>query len=292
MELFRKLFMDGDWQIAYRRKQETLIDYNTSFLTVDNTKNYWFADPMIIIENDTVFLFCEAYDRKKEKGVLGYFELEDGCFNNFKLAIEEKHHLSYPCVFKYENQYYMVPESGENKTLDLYVATHFPDEWEKIATLLKGERVVDPTVFKYNDKYYIYIYMEESSYQACIYELDIENKKISWLKNIDYDFNEGRGAGYVFKFNDRLIRPTQDCKKIYGKSVIFREVSLDQYLDEGIIDEIVVNAVSVGHEGRVDRIHTYSRNGDYEAIDFCRLKFDLFKRFKILKRKKHLEKRK
>lgn len=292
MELFRKMFLDGDWQIAFRKKHNNIFDYNSSFFSVKNTKQYWFADPMIVSEGEDTFLFCEAYDRKEEKGAIGYFKLKNDVFSEFKVVISEKYHLSYPCVFKYSNQYYMIPESGENNTLDLYRSIQFPDQWEKCGTLLEGERLVDSTIFYYDNKYYLYSYLEGSSYQARIYDFDIEKRKLRLVKNIDYEFNEGRGAGYVFKYNDKWIRPVQDCKEIYGKTVLFREVSLEKDEREKIVSKINVNSVKIDCNNIVDRIHTYSCNDNYEVIDFCKMKFSLFKRIKILRRKIKTENRK
>lgn len=292
MELFRKMFLDGDWQIAFRKKQNNKFDYNSSFFSVKNTKQYWFADPMIVSEGENIFLFCEAYDRKEEKGVIGYFELRNDVFSEFKVIISENYHLSYPCVFKYLNQYYMIPESSENNTLDLYKSNQFPDQWEKCGTLLKGERLVDSTVFRYNNKYYLYSYLDAPSYLARIYEFNIEKRELKLVKNINYDFNEGRGAGYVFKYKDKWIRPVQDCKEIYGKTVFFREVSLETDEQEKIVSKINAELVKIDHNVFADRIHTYSCNDDYEVIDFCKMKFNLFKRIKIIRRKIKTERRK
>ena len=37
-----------------------------------------------------------------------------------------------------------------------------------------------------------------------------------------------RGAGSIFKINEKIIRPAQDCTESYGKGLVFQEIRIKQ----------------------------------------------------------------
>ena len=49
-----------------------------------------------------------------------------GNWTNPKVVISNKYHMSYPFVFNYEGVCYMIPESAENGSLELYICHKFP----------------------------------------------------------------------------------------------------------------------------------------------------------------------
>ena len=55
-------------------------------------------------------------------------------------------HISYPQVFFYNNDYYMLPETKRSNNLLLYKSDSFPYKWSISDTLMKNIRVKDPTI--------------------------------------------------------------------------------------------------------------------------------------------------
>lgn len=55
----------------------------------------------------------------------------------YNFRMERPYHLSYPFLFEYGEQLYMLPESAENRSLDVYRYTHFPTHHK---TQLNGVR--------------------------------------------------------------------------------------------------------------------------------------------------------
>ena len=43
----------------------------------------------------------------------------------------------------------MVPESSENRSVDLYECVKFPNKWVKKCTILENIQAVDSTIFKF-----------------------------------------------------------------------------------------------------------------------------------------------
>lgn len=288
--LLFKLFYTGDWNIAFRARQP-FFDYNNSFKKLPSIKNYWFADSIIYQNNDKTYLFCEAFNKKEQKGELGVFEYsEEKGFNNFKIIISEGYHLSYPCVFKANNKHYMIPESMENGTLDLYESYDFPFGWKKKKTLLSNVLFADPTVIKKDNSFYIVCYsQEEGKTFLYLYSYDENTEEVKFVKK-EEGKNIIRPAGYFFFEDNHLLRPAQDCLSFYGKTITFFD-STNDLLSTKKFSKLDETAVLVDNKN-VSRVHTYTRTNNLEVIDYTVFKFHLFKRIECLKRKVKLNKRK
>jgi hypothetical protein len=73
-----------------------------------------------------------------------------------------------------------------------------------------------------------------------------------------------RGAGSVFEKAGRLIRPSQDCSVSYGFALILNEIVS---LTEAPYRERTLCRVDPGWLPRLEGVHSYSRAGEWEAID-------------------------
>src|ERR1700759_3872508 len=78
------------------------------------------ADPFRIVVGEAVYVFAEAWDRSTQRGQIAVFHLNgrDRVIRS-GIVLAEPFHLSYPCVFKYRGQYYMLPEAWESGELIL-----------------------------------------------------------------------------------------------------------------------------------------------------------------------------
>lgn len=291
--LYKKLFISGDWEIAFRYNKSGDF-YASNFTKIPNTRDYWFADPLIFEIGDKTFLFCEAFNRKLLKGELGYFEIRGTHVSDFKLVLSPNYHMSFPNVFHLNGRYYMIPESGENKCLELYEAKKFPNEWVKVRNLIEGVNYVDPTLLFLNDEVLCFVYIDKKGeYETRIYKIDYKELELQYVSSIFYQENCGRSAGQFFRGKDgRLFRPVQLGEGEYGKRTAFYEIKIkDDEVKETLVGIIDNDKIHVNGKNGVDKIHTYSKVGSYEAIDYVNYKFDMFKRFKILLRKYKLRKR-
>lgn len=115
------------------------------------------ADPFMMLENNTWYMFFEVMNKKSGNGDIGLASSVDGIkFQYHKIILDEPFHLSYPRVFMTENGYYMITESNEQKTIRLYKATKFPFEWKFEANLMNGLQFTDPTLFKYDYTWWLF----------------------------------------------------------------------------------------------------------------------------------------
>jgi hypothetical protein len=78
------------------------------------------------------------------------------------------------------------------------------------------------------------------------------------------DVRVARGAGSVFSTEGRLIRPSQDGSVSYGYALILNEIVS---FNEAPYRERVMCRVNPGWVPRLEGVHSYSRGGEWEAID-------------------------
>ena len=139
MSIKNRLFAES-WNIAIRKSKQgdVLTDLETPFNILKNNISSWCADPFVFTYKEETYIFAEIYDYKLCRGTIGYAILRDGNIGKWNQVIVEDHHLSYPFIFEYDENVYIIPESSQNNTLDVYKAVDFPDKWEKQKTLLKS----------------------------------------------------------------------------------------------------------------------------------------------------------
>ena len=284
---FRKLFFwPNFFTIAVRAKRDetdSLVTTHTfrTKAVMHSTLRHWVADPMLATDGDETYLFYEACHRGK-----GRIEVcavtQAGMPGRARTVLEKEYHLSYPFVFRYHGQWYMIPESCAANEVQLYKATSFPDKWEYQKTLL-NQYAVDTTVQELDGRLLMLTFTAQKADEAVTphaYWIDdmegiAEPKEIRWESFNPYRV---RGAGGLIQIHDRLMRPAQvNRKDSYGCGLVFNELLIkDDTLSEQEIFQISTAEISTPVRS-ASGLHTYSSEGSIEAIDVrCDL-FDLLK---------------
>lgn len=282
--LLYKAFIGGEWKIGYR-KQNTGESVRFEFAEADLPEGQWVADPFLFEHQGEHYLFCEQYDKKAGKAGIGYFVFENGIPRNKGIIISQPYHMSYPCVFSYNDDIYMIPETSANRTVELYRAVNFPHEWKIDTVLLNRAQYVDSTVYEVDGKTYLLSYTkQDSAWHLDTFELDMENKRLQKISRKSYETNVGRPAGCLMQTEGGFVRPAQDCAQKYGEALIMYSLS---GFENGIFEEWQMGRVSVDRFAfpvKVQRIHTLNRNLRYEVVDVFQEKFELTHAWKIIKR--------
>ncbi len=184
------------------------------------------ADPFMIRSGDDWHMFFEILPTEIEKGVIGLASSEDGKKWNYRqVVLDEPFHLSYPYVFEFEGQHYMVPESHQDRSVRLYKATDFPTRWEHVGNLLEGEEFVDCSPFHFQGRWWLFAGCGSLPYRADMLRLfHAERLEGPWLEHPQSPVVSGnpmiaRPGGRVVAWGDRLFRFTQDCHPRYGLRV-------------------------------------------------------------------------
>lgn len=281
-KLLRRIIKPGEWHIALRKVEEMPVYRDQEkgkyiFCPVPNTETYWFADPILYEHKDRLWLFVEAYHRQNRRGEIGVFEIVDGCAKGYRTILIMDCHLSYPYIFEKDGKIYMIPESGNGKSINLFEAVDFPYTWEKRAVLCKDGIFRDSTVYAHNEEYYLFTYQRTDTnrylhhtYKCFLFRIDFESGSLKAIEEYEDGNVNLRPAGLMTEYNGRRIHATQKCDRIYGESVIFWENSAKELswknareikrLDG---DQIVIEGI-----GCPLMIHTYTCAGGYEVIDY------------------------
>ncbi len=267
--ILTKAFVGGDWKVAYK----VIDDRNAQYQIVDTPDGTWAADPFLYETDGEHYLFVELCLKKKDKGVIAYYHFINGkpVFQN--TIIESSYHMSYPCVFSCDGERYMIPETADNGSIDLYKAVEFPRQWKKVATLITHEKYVDTTVFCLNNRYYVVSYRKATSgWSLDFFELDMVGYQLHKIGSKEYKNNIGRPAGNFYKQNG-LIRPAQNCSLKYGEEIILNKVMTDgKKFEEREKGRIQIADITL--PVKAQRIHTYNTDSTYEVVDLYVEKFN------------------
>ena len=180
------------------------------------------ADPFMLYDNDTWYMFFEVKTEKTRLGQIALAASTDGfCWTYKQIVLKEKFHLSYPYVFTWQNEYYMVPETLKDRSVRLYKASRFPFQWDFYRYLLSDVDFVDSSVLNFGGLWWLFT-SPPTNDQLHLYHS--ENLFGPWVAHpsspiVKGDPQNARPAGRFLILGDRIIRFAQDDAATYGRSV-------------------------------------------------------------------------
>lgn len=257
-----------NWHVKYRVNGGVWKD-----LVSVGDKHYWYADPMLFEKNGKVYLFTEAFDKRIQKGKLAVSYLTDsGEFSKPEIIINLPYHLSYPCVWEEEGCVYMLPETSQDRTLEIWKSKNdHLLKWERVGYLSRNVKYVDSTVLRIEDKTYIFCYTEENHHYAThIYRIEPKTLFMEEVFKESHQENIFRPAGNFFRNDEgKLIRPLQYNKKSYGEYIEFSEIESITPLKERIFKRVSVQDLrnQMGIKTDAENTHTYSVCNTVEIFD-------------------------
>lgn len=234
------------------------------------------ADPFLAVsETGDRYVFFEDQPHDTRKAVISCAEIDaTGLLTAPVTVLERDYHLSYPLVFKQDNDWFLLPESSENRTVELYRATRFPTDWELDRVLLEGIHAADATPVVHAGRTWIFVSTETSTgYPTDAVSLFwAESLTGQWhphpLNPVVSDVHASRPGGRIIRRDDRLIRPAQDGSRGYGSGLVFMEITqlTPTEYHERPLARIAGDWLS-GSTGA----HHYDADGVVEVIDVQRL---------------------
>lgn len=175
-------------------------------------------------------LFFETKSNPVMRGEIGVAESLDGgaTWRHLGIALSEPWHLSYPFVFEWRGEAYMLPEGSGSGGLRLYKAAQFPLKWEFVAEVL-NRPLVDASLVQWEDRWYIFGSDPSRPGHQKNAELQIfhaESPLGPWMPHfitpvMSRDPAAGaRMAGRIVLYRKKLYRFGQDCSETYGRAVV------------------------------------------------------------------------
>ncbi|MBC7641843.1 MAG: hypothetical protein H7174_05820 [Flavobacterium sp.] len=252
-----------NWKIALKQNNEHTF--------IKQPENSFWADPFIINENNTNYLFFEEL-KPDRIGAISFVELDDNFdIVNKKMIINQEFHLSFPNVFKIDNSFYMIPESSANNSLDLYKCYNFPDDWRHEKILMANISLIDPVILFHNNLYWIFAnkieeFEHDNNERLYLYYSDdlFSEKWHTHQQNpVVNDASLARNAGKIFLKDNKLFRVSQNCSKSYGQNLVVNKIttlSTTNYKEQ--------KSYEIFAENKFKGMHTMNFESDIQVFDF------------------------
>ena len=212
------------------------------------------ADPFMIQNDSKWYMFFEVMNALSGHGDIGLAVSDDGLNWSYKqIVLDEPFHLSYPYVFKWKDNYYMIPESHQANSVRLYKAVKFPTKWKFIDNLLIGN-YVDPSIFYYNGIWWLFVGNTKYDTLRLFYTYELTGP---WLEHdkspiIEDNANIAQPGGRVLVLDTHIIRYTQDDDPTYGKllrAYEIRNLTTTDYVETEVSENPILKAARFGWNG-------------------------------------------
>jgi hypothetical protein len=236
-------------------------------------KDRFWADPCVVAANDRFYIFFEEYPFKTRKGVISMVEMDrNGCCSAAKLILEKPYHLSYPFIFQWEGCYYLIPETSQNRTIELYRATSFPDQWEFVMNLMEDIEAADATIHVKDSRFWLFANVRSCAGASIGDELFLYHSASfpskEWIAHADNpiisDVRSSRPAGRIFEYKGKLYRPAQYGSYEYGYAININQIV---ELDDTAYQEKKVSCITPDWERGLACTHTLSIDEGITVVD-------------------------
>ncbi|MBI9083749.1 MAG: hypothetical protein JEZ11_09130 [Desulfobacterales bacterium] len=181
------------------------------------------ADPFMIRQGSTWFMFFEVFNRDTRQGDIGLATSADGLAWTYeRIVLDEPFSLAFPCVFPWAGRVYMIAETWQAGAIRLYEAVDFPIKWQFVSELIQGH-YVDPTLFRHNGRWWLFA--ENGPIANDTLRLFFADKLLGpWTEHrlspvVKGDENIARPGGRVVVVDGQILRFAQDDTPIYGNQV-------------------------------------------------------------------------
>ena len=268
--------LQPSWFIAYRSVPGSLEADSGSnpgppYRPVKAPPGHFFADPFIVPWQGEIYLLVEDYLDSLGKGVISALKLNDnGELEWLGQVLERPYHLSYPFTFEHEGALYMIPETFFAGRIELYRSKGSPLEWELVQVLKDDIAAADTTVWIDNGIFYFFTSAKQPGIPVneTLHLFYSDSLTGEWKPHpqnpICSDVRRSRGAGSLFKRDNKLIRPSQDCSVRYGYACQLNEVDV---LSPHSYHETPIGRIEPDWAPGLIGTHTFNSGSGIEVID-------------------------
>ncbi len=272
-------FYFEQWSLFFNLDDDLITEKGFSdFRMIQPPKDRFWADPHVIKKNGNYYIFIEELIFSENRGFISIIEMDfHGNYSTPVVILKKNYHLSFPFIFEDNDEIYMVPESSENRTIELYKCVEFPYKWVREKNLMENIKAVDTVVIKRDDKYWLFTNIcdpeQSSSYDELYLFYSNSLMTDKWTPHpenpIVSDVQRARMAGAIFEHNNKLFRPAQNCSKRYGYGLVFNEITK---LDEFRYRESIHKSIIPDWNKNIKGIHSITAVDNLKIIDGIHLR--------------------
>ena len=229
------------------------------------------AHPFMIVTDSLYYLFFTVKYGATDEGGIGLAQSENGFDWEYQqLIIKEPFVLSYPYVFRWQNDYYLIPEAHTETSVRLYRAIDFPLKWAYQGDLISGDHFISASVVHYDSRWWMFVSPKGNDTLRLFFASDLTE---TWTEHplspiVDRNPNIARPGGRLLVLDDVLYRMGQDCEPSYGNQVHafqITEISSTSY-QEKMIEPPLVKATSKGWNAEAMHHVDFHQTGENEWI--------------------------
>jgi hypothetical protein len=260
------------WFLLTGRASSPLAVETSSLQPLAGTKGLWWADPFLLQEGGRTWLYAEEKPLDRHADIC-VFEWRDDGLQRVGTALSTDYHLSYPFVFKYQDRWYMIPETSQNRTIELWECCELPLQWRRRKVLMNNLVAADTTLLFRDGRWWMFTniarskLMQNLCIELFVYSTD-DPINGDWLPHdanpVISDCRRARMAGPFFEQDGALYRSCQRNSLVYGEAV---EVCRVEKLTQSEYRERVVRVYEPGAVAGVSGMHHLCAGGGLVTID-------------------------
>ena len=276
-EKWRSVTSYDQWFMAYRRRSG-LPDENREpdlapfrFRPIIPPRDRFWADPFPMRVGGGEYVLFEDYPYATRRGVISAMELgPEGPVGSPQVVLSRDYHLSYPFVFSWRGEQFMVPETADAGRVELYRATRAPMDWTLEAMLMADLPLADCTLAEIGGKWWMFANaaVPGASYWDELHVFHAPSPMGPWTPHrrnpVVSDVRTARPAGGLFQRGGVWYRPSQDCSRGYGCAMNIQRIGR---LDESTYEEETVGRLLPEWAPGLTGTHTVNALGGLTVID-------------------------
>lgn len=267
-----KLFYVDQWFIAFRfSSTQSGPPALGPFACLVPPRDRFWADPFPLRCGERYFIFFEELVFAEGKAHISVIEVfRNGQYSKPIRVLERPYHVSYPFLIEADGRLFMIPESGENGSVELYACESFPDRWRLEKVLLHADYCADASFFHTGNTWWMFVNLGSNDMDVhdelhLFYADRLDGEWHAHPANpVKSDVRSARSAGRPYLRGGQLYRPAQIGVPLYGSGISINkvlELSRQKYA-ETEVDRIIPAPAS-----NVLGIHTLNRAGELSVVD-------------------------
>lgn len=233
------------------------------------------ADPFPVFHDGHHYVFFEERRFGDKHAHISMLEIDgDRIIQPSKIVLSRPHHLSYPFLFQWNGHWYMIPESRQSQTVEIYRAQRFPDAWERIGPILLDVDLVDPTLAEIDGRWWMFSSTRiHAAGDAVALNLYYSSSPLGpWTPHlynpVKIDIQGARPAGRLFKHGSTWYRPGQDGTRRYGSAIVIHRID---ELSPTRFSEVVVDRIEPNWKPGLTGVHTINAAAGLSMLDARRI---------------------
>jgi hypothetical protein len=231
---------------------------------------FW-SNPFLLKKQDKSHLFFEEFVQKDQRGRISCALIDgSGEMGEPQVALERPYSLSYPFLFEYRGEFYMIPETAENRAVEVYRCVRFPDQWEFHKTIMPDVQAANATLIEYSMRWWMFVNIAGTggtTHDELHLFYSDDPLTDAWtphpMNPIVSDVRSAQPAGRLFRRDGGLIRPSRDSSLGHGRVVTLNSITkltVHEY-EEELLERLEPP------DGDILGVQTYTYSGDFVVLD-------------------------